>query len=225
MVGIDRCATIRAAGRQATVIPGLVVPPAVDENSVVHAPLTPEPCGALEPDQQCGAGGPGQVMRLLQARTSDSSRRGLPRGGRRRCRVHRRGRVMEKAVERCAGLDIHRDTVVANVRVPEEPAEGVTQTFGTTWPDLLAGLADGLSDQLDGDVRPARPSSCRCSGPGPTAGPRSGQRTPRAAPPARQVPQPRSERGQFLRPPLQVLRCHIGQHDQTTTSPISSHKI
>ena len=51
---------------------------------------------------------------------------------------------MEKVVERCAGLDVHRDTVVACVRVPEEPAEGVTQTFGTTWPDLLA-LRDWLS--------------------------------------------------------------------------------
>lgn len=71
-----------------TVISGLVVPPAVDENLVVHAPLTPGLCGALEPDQQCGAGGPGHVMWLLRARTSDSSRRGLPRGGRRRCRMH-----------------------------------------------------------------------------------------------------------------------------------------
>ena len=52
---------------------------------------------------------------------------------------------MEKVVERCAGLDVHRDTVVvANVRVPEEPPEGVTQTFGTTWPDLLA-LRDWLT--------------------------------------------------------------------------------
>jgi hypothetical protein len=40
-----------------------------------------------------------------------------------------------------------------------------------------------------------------------------------------QVPQPFSERGQFLRPPLHVLRRHIDQHDQTTTSPINSHKI
>lgn len=38
----------------------------------------------------------------------------------------------------------HKDTVVANVRVPEEPAEGVTQTFGTTWSDLLA-LRDWLT--------------------------------------------------------------------------------
>jgi transposase len=51
---------------------------------------------------------------------------------------------VEQLVERCAGLDVHRDTVVANVRVPEEPPEGVTQTFGTTWPDLLA-LRDWLT--------------------------------------------------------------------------------
>ncbi|MEU1183935.1 IS110 family transposase [Streptomyces sp. NPDC005820] len=51
---------------------------------------------------------------------------------------------MERVVERCAGLDVHRDTVVANVRVPEEPPEGITQTFGTTWPDLLA-LRDWLT--------------------------------------------------------------------------------
>lgn len=43
--------------------------------------------------------------------------------------------------------------------------------------------------------------------------------------PREQVTQPCGERGQFLRPPLQVLRRHIDQHDQTTTSPINSHKI
>jgi transposase len=34
--------------------------------------------------------------------------------------------------------------VVANVRVPEEPDQGVTRTFGTTWSDLLA-LRDWLT--------------------------------------------------------------------------------
>jgi transposase len=51
---------------------------------------------------------------------------------------------VERIVERCAGLDVHRDTVVANVRVPEEPPEGVTRTFDTTWSDLLA-LRDWLT--------------------------------------------------------------------------------
>lgn len=39
---------------------------------------------------------------------------------------------------------MHRGSVVANVRVPEEPTEGVIQTFGTTCPDLLA-LRDWLT--------------------------------------------------------------------------------
>ena len=48
---------------------------------------------------------------------------------------------MDVVVERCAGLDVHRDNVVATARFPSEDRrqwELVTQTFRTT----LAGLAE-----------------------------------------------------------------------------------
>jgi transposase len=47
---------------------------------------------------------------------------------------------MDVVVERCAGLDVHRDNVVATVRVPSEDQhryERQTRTFNAT----LAGLA------------------------------------------------------------------------------------
>ncbi len=55
---------------------------------------------------------------------------------------------MDVGVDRCAGLDVHRDTVVATVRVPA--GEGSkrhqeTRTFATTTAQLLA-----LSDWLAG---------------------------------------------------------------------------
>lgn len=55
---------------------------------------------------------------------------------------------MEVLVERCAGLDVHRDTVVATVRVPGERAgrpHQETVTFGTTM-GHLAGLREWLSE-------------------------------------------------------------------------------
>src|SRR2546423_306263 len=51
---------------------------------------------------------------------------------------------MEIVIERCAGLDVHKDTVVACVRVPD-PAAGrqqVIETFATTTAGPLA-LRDG----------------------------------------------------------------------------------
>ena len=53
---------------------------------------------------------------------------------------------METVIERCAGLDVHKDTVVACVRVPA-PGGGrhqVVETFGTTTTALLA-LRDWLA--------------------------------------------------------------------------------
>jgi transposase len=46
---------------------------------------------------------------------------------------------MRRVVERCAGLDVHRDTVVACVRVPgpDGEREAHTETFGTTTSELL----------------------------------------------------------------------------------------
>jgi transposase len=47
---------------------------------------------------------------------------------------------MEVVIARCAGLDVHQATVVATVRVPDEPGgrRSVTETFGTMTADLLA---------------------------------------------------------------------------------------
>jgi transposase len=53
---------------------------------------------------------------------------------------------MDIVVERCAGLDVHKDTVVACVRSPGEGRrrrEEVIVTFGTTTVQLLA-LSDWL---------------------------------------------------------------------------------
>jgi transposase len=47
---------------------------------------------------------------------------------------------MEIVITRCAGLDVHKATVVATVRVPGEAGrrQVVTETFGTMTPDLIA---------------------------------------------------------------------------------------
>src|SRR5882672_4633865 len=47
---------------------------------------------------------------------------------------------MEVVMTRCAGLDVHKATVVATVRVPAEAGRRtiVTETFGTMTPDLIA---------------------------------------------------------------------------------------
>jgi transposase len=52
---------------------------------------------------------------------------------------------MDRFVERCAGLDVHKDTVAATVRVPGEDRQRLqeTRTFATTSRGLLA-LADWL---------------------------------------------------------------------------------
>ncbi len=52
---------------------------------------------------------------------------------------------MDQVVDRCAGLDVHKDTVVATVRVPGEQGRRHEElhTFGTTTNDLLA-LRDWL---------------------------------------------------------------------------------
>jgi transposase len=56
------------------------------------------------------------------------------------------GGIMEQVIERCCGLDVHRDTVVACVRVPgvRRRREQEVRTFGTTTAELLA-----LRDWLD----------------------------------------------------------------------------
>ena len=49
---------------------------------------------------------------------------------------------MERLVERCAGLDVHKDSVVACVRVPGEGGERrqETRSFRTTTQGLLVLL-------------------------------------------------------------------------------------
>ena len=53
---------------------------------------------------------------------------------------------MDRIIERCAGLDVHKDSVTACVRVPGAPGgrDQKTQTFGTTTRSLLA-LRDWLA--------------------------------------------------------------------------------
>lgn len=68
-----------------------------------------------------------------------------------RARIPTRGRLsewmdaMEQVIDRCAGLDVHRDTVVATVRTPgtERGRRSATRTFPTT----TGGLAE-LGDWL-----------------------------------------------------------------------------
>src|SRR5499426_2589879 len=51
----------------------------------------------------------------------------------------REGGRMETVITRCAGLDVHKTTVVATVRIPEAGGRRiVTETFGTMTPDLIA---------------------------------------------------------------------------------------
>jgi len=52
---------------------------------------------------------------------------------------------MDRLVERCAGLDVHKDTVAATVRVPGGEGQRLqeTSTFSTTTRGLLT-LADWL---------------------------------------------------------------------------------
>ena len=52
---------------------------------------------------------------------------------------------MDQVIERCCGLDVHKATVAACVRVPGPHGRRTVhvETFGTTTPDLLA-LRDWL---------------------------------------------------------------------------------
>lgn len=56
--------------------------------------------------------------------------------------------IMERIHERCAGLDVHKKTVVACVRVPDEHGQtrSEVRTFETTTPELLT-LADWLFER------------------------------------------------------------------------------
>ena len=60
---------------------------------------------------------------------------------------------MDVTVERCAGLDVHKATITGCIRSPGpgRTRAQVTQTFGTTTPDLLA-LRDWLTAHAVTDV-------------------------------------------------------------------------
>ena len=53
---------------------------------------------------------------------------------------------MDRIIERCAGLDVHKDSITACVRVPGEKGERhqETRSFSTTTRNLLA-LRDWLA--------------------------------------------------------------------------------
>ncbi|MGH9226582.1 MAG: hypothetical protein ACRD2W_22990, partial [Acidimicrobiales bacterium] len=92
--------------------------------------------------RHCGRGSLGSIELLPRARRSESTQRGSSgRPSQRRRRTpgpeggtHGQGR------ERCCGLDVHKDTVVACVRTPGEGGRRhqEVRTFGTTTAQLLA---------------------------------------------------------------------------------------
>src|SRR4051794_14162258 len=95
---------------------------------------------AWRPEAPCPAAASAN-LRLLTDR---------PSPGRRPCRRARSGRRagMDVLVHRCAGLDVHRDTVVATVRVPgsgRRPRVQHTRTFATTTAGITA-LGDWLAE-------------------------------------------------------------------------------
>ena len=51
---------------------------------------------------------------------------------------------MEVVVERCAGIDVHKDVVVAAIRCVSSPTHQEVRSFGTTTSQLQA-----LSDWLE----------------------------------------------------------------------------
>jgi hypothetical protein len=67
---------------------------------------------------------------------------------------------MDRLVERCAGLDVHKDSVAATVRVPGVGGERgqETRTFATTTRGLLA-LADWLASFAVTRVGMSRPGA------------------------------------------------------------------
>jgi transposase len=98
--------------------------------------LTPAPLGALL--SPCGAGACGAVDCCFE-RVSQTHLGRSPPGDAEA--VWHGGGVMDVVVERCAGLDVHRDNVVATVQVPGDGRRRwaqQTQTFRAT----LAGLAE-----------------------------------------------------------------------------------
>src|SRR5262249_61188877 len=110
---------------------------------------------------ECDAGAFGTPHCCRRARRAESSNEGSYG---RRC--NSRGRpAMEQQLERCCGLDVHKATIAARVRLGGRPgrAEEHGQTVGTTVGGLL-GLGDWLAAHggTDGGVgRPGRSLEAR----------------------------------------------------------------
>src|SRR5215211_8271575 len=101
---------------------------------------TPTRLGALEPVRQRGAGTCGTVD--CRCEREGQTHRGEAPSGRHASQPSFEGsRAVDVIVERCAGLDVHRDNVVATTRVPgsgRRRFDQQTRTFKST----LAGLAE-----------------------------------------------------------------------------------
>ena len=72
---------------------------------------------------------------------------------------------MNRMLERCAGLDVHKRSVVATARIPDGAGgrQVITHTFGTTTADLL-GLRDWLESLAITHVAIAYASHCTSRG-------------------------------------------------------------
>src|SRR5919204_176663 len=108
---------------------------------------TPASPWCCEPVGKYGAGACGTVDCCLEREPQSRMWRPLRSGA--SCRLERR-HLMDVIVERCAGLDVHRDSVVATVRVPaagksRRRREQQTRSFGTT-----IGQLETLADWLEG---------------------------------------------------------------------------
>src|SRR6266540_1070772 len=108
---------------------------------------TPASPWCCEPVGKYGAGACGTVDCCLEREPQSRNWRPLRSGP--SCRLERR-HVMDVVVERCAGLDVHRDSVVATVRLPgngksRRRREQQTRSFGST-----IGQLETLADWLEG---------------------------------------------------------------------------
>src|SRR5947199_6240856 len=94
-------------------------------------------CGVREPVFQRDAGASGTWNCCCEHGRQTPLREAPPGGP---CQSRREGGAMDVLVERCAGLDVHKDTVVACVRTPgpEGRRTQETETFGATTAALLA---------------------------------------------------------------------------------------
>src|SRR5712691_12689751 len=89
--------------------------------------------GVREPDPQCGAGASGTLNCCYEHGRQIPFWEAPPDGPHWATPTGRRSHV-DVLVERCSGLDVHKDSVMATVRTPGPAGqrEEVTKEFGTT---------------------------------------------------------------------------------------------